>query len=120
MVERDGLVPPCRSGRERMWRLRQVEWSIAYIAAILGRHADVYEELAGFTIRHDAAVLCTLYQGGDSEMRAHRLAARLRQDNEAVPIPGNSMGPWVGEHLDYVRSVLGVEAALGLADAGSQ
>jgi hypothetical protein len=113
-VEDEGRVqPPARSHWQRLRRLRDPVWAIAYIAAIMRRHADVYLRIAGVDISADSAVLCTLYQGGRSEPRAERLAARRALDSSATPIPANEMGPWIWQHLSFIECVL--DAMSGLA-----
>jgi hypothetical protein len=107
MVEQDGRIPAAAGVRDRLRRLRDPVWAIEYVAAIMGRHADVYERVARVRIRDDVAVLCTLYQGGDSELRAARLALRLQHDPHAMPRPGNDMGPWVAANLAFVSDLIG-------------
>jgi hypothetical protein len=51
-------------------------------------------------------VFCTLYQGGDSAERARRLADRRLRDPGAMPRAADEMGPWVAEHIDFVRAAL--------------
>jgi len=125
-VEGDGKgkVPPASGRVARYQRLRQPEWAIIYIAAIMARHADNYETIAHVDIRHDVGLLCTLYHGGNSEERAQKLAANrlaapvcaralenameFRALNgakrrelltllrrSAQPQLGDAMGPWV-------------------------
>jgi hypothetical protein len=107
LAEEAGLVPFSPGGALARWRLlRRPDSAIVYIAAILACHAADYREIAGVEIGDEPAVLCTLYQGGDSAERARRLAARRRQDPGAMPRPADEMGPWVAEHMDFVRSAL--------------
>jgi hypothetical protein len=105
-VEAEGRIAPASGVLNRFLRARDTNWAIAYIAAIMGRHADVYERVASVTIRDDVGVLCTLYQGGRSEKRAARLARERKQGRSARPVAGNEMGPWVVAHLEFVRSLL--------------
>jgi hypothetical protein len=113
-VESEGLVlPPARSGWHRLQRLREPVWAITYIAAILRRHADTYERIAGLKIANDPGVLCTLYQGGGSEERARRLAARRAREPNAAPIPGDEMGPWVADNVEFIRAVLSSRCPAG-------
>lgn len=107
LVERSGLVDdPGGSARARMRRLREPEVAIRYIAAILGLHAANYLRIAGVDIGGDAGVLCTLYQGGNSEERARRLAERRRADPAARPLPAEEMGPWVAEHAALLEGLV--------------
>ena len=117
-VELEGRIPGASGLRERLGRLRDPSWAIQYVAAIQSRHADVYLRLASVRIRHDIAVLCTLYQGGDSELRAARLADRRSRDPTAMPRAGNDMGPWVVTNLEFVRRLIGTEIAQPPATRG--
>jgi hypothetical protein len=106
-AERAGLVPFSPASTLARWRLlHRPDSAIVYIAAILARHAADYREIAGVEIGDDPAVLCTLYQGGRSEERAQRLAARRRRDSGAMPRAADEMGPWVAEHMGFVRAAL--------------
>jgi hypothetical protein len=110
-VEARGLVSvPTSSTLQRMRRLRQPRWAIAYVAAILRMHADNYRRIARVDVTRDPAVLCTLYQGGKSETRARRFVARRRLDPGARPAPADEMGPWVQREADFIRRLLGLEA----------
>jgi Protein of unknown function (DUF1402) len=109
-VEAEGRIAPASGVFHRFLRVHDTSWAIDYVAAIMGRHADVYERVASVTIRDDVGVLCTLYQGGRSGTRAARLARERRQSPSARPAAGNDMGTWVVAHLGFVRSLL-VEAS---------
>lgn len=106
-VEEEGRVPPAPDVVTRFRRLRDPATAIDYAAAIMGRHADVYERVARSQIREDVGVLCTLYQGGRSEKRAAELMRRREDEPSAQPSMGNDMGPWVVSNLDFVRSLIG-------------
>jgi hypothetical protein len=122
-----GRVHPCEVGRKsdakraeeaelapftprgpvsRLRILRRPEGALLYIAAILAYHAENYETIAGVDIRRDPAILCTLYQGGASDLRAARLARRRARDPGALPIVGDEMGPWVEAHRGFIRGLL--------------
>jgi hypothetical protein len=106
-AEEAGLVPFAPAGPvSRLRILRRPEGALAYIAAILAYHAANYEAIAGVDIRGDAPVLCTLYQGGDSEVRAARLARRRALDPGARPRAADEMGPWVASHRGFIRALL--------------
>jgi hypothetical protein len=109
LVEREQSVRQPIGTLRRVIRLRDPGSAIEYVAAILGHHAAVYEDLAGVEIRNDVGVLCTLYQGGDSERRAKRFADGRASDPSARPRPGNDMGPWVARNLDFLSSLLRAE-----------
>jgi hypothetical protein len=106
-AEEAGLVPFAPGGAVRRLRiLRRPEGALAYIAGILAYHAANYEAIAGVDIRADPAVLCTLYQGGDSEARAARLARRRARDPGARPRAADEMGPWVDSQRDFIHALL--------------
>jgi hypothetical protein len=106
-VEAEQLVPPAKDLGEREQRLQQPGWSVTYIAAIMGRHAKNYQNIAGVDIRSNVGVLCTLYQGGHSEDRAKNLAERRKKDPTAQPVTADTMGPWVVQYLDWIRQTMG-------------
>jgi Protein of unknown function (DUF1402) len=107
LAERAGLVPFSPTSSLARWRLlRRPDSAIIYISAILASHAADYREVAGVEISEDPAVLCTLYQGGNSAERARRLADRRLRDPGAMPRAADEMGPWVAEHIDFVRAAL--------------
>src|SRR6478736_3859531 len=107
LAERAGLVPFSPATALARWRLLQrPDSAIIYISAILASHAADYREIAGVEISDDPAVLCTLYQGGDSAERARRLADRRLRNPGAMPRAADEMGPWVAEHIDFVRAAL--------------
>lgn len=111
VVEDERSVERSGGALRRLRRLRDPQWAIEYIAAILGHHADTYEALAGVAIREDVGVLCTLYQGGESERRALKFARGHADDPSARPSPGNDMGPWVARNIAFVSSLLPAESA---------
>ena len=103
-------------------RLQDPSWAIVYIAAILSRHASDYQE-QGFYIRNNPGVLCTLYQGGNSEERSDAKAKERKaadEEREAIarrggdpssippvqPQPADNMGPWVVKNLSYIQALL--------------
>jgi Protein of unknown function (DUF1402) len=107
LAERTGFVPFSPASALARWRLlRRPDSAIIYISAILASHAADYREIAGVEISEDPAVLCTLYQGGGSAERARRLADRRLRDPGAMPRAADEMGPWVAEHIDFVRTAL--------------
>jgi hypothetical protein len=117
-AEEAGLAPFAPRGPvSRLRILRRPEGALVYITAILAYHARNYESIAGVDIREDPAILCTLYQGGASELRAARLARRRAEDPSAKPIPGDEMGPWVGTQLAFVRGLLEQPAPVAPAPA---
>lgn len=106
-AERARLLPyRPRNGFARLQLLRRPEAAIAYTAAILALYAADYRRIAGVEIGGDPAVLCTLWQGGESVERARRLARRRANDPAASPRGADEMGPWVGRHAGFIRSVL--------------
>jgi hypothetical protein len=107
LAERAGLVPFSPASALARWRLlRRPDSAIIYISAILASHAADYRQIAGVEISDDPALLCTLYQGGDSAERARRLAARRLRNPGAMPRAADEMGPWVAEHIDFIRAAL--------------
>jgi hypothetical protein len=131
----EGKVPAAGGRVARYRRLRQPEWAITYIAAIMARHADNYETIAQVDIRDNVGVLCTLYHGGNSEERAKKLAANrlaavacaraLKNTTDfqalngakrgklltllrgnAQPQPGDAMGPWVEKWRSWIDQLL--------------
>ncbi|MGH2923564.1 MAG: DUF1402 family protein [Solirubrobacterales bacterium] len=111
-AERSGLIlSPPRNALERLRRIRDPDWAVVYVAAILAHHARNYAEIAGVRIGDAPGILCTLYQGGDSVGRARRLAVRRRRDRSAMPREGDEMGPWVRRNLAFIRPLLDGEAA---------
>jgi hypothetical protein len=106
-AEEAGLFPFAPRGPVSRTRfLQRAEGALVYIAAILAYHASNYETIAGVDIRADPAILCTLYQGGASELRAARLARRRARDPDAQPIPGDEMGPWVVTQRAFIWGLL--------------
>ena len=117
-AEEAGLAPFSPRGPvSRLRILRRPEGALVYIAAILAYHARNYESIAGVDIRQDPAILCTLYQGGASELRAARLARRRAEDPGAKPVPGDEMGPWVETQLAFIQALLEQPAPIVTAPA---
>ena len=117
-VEMAGLVPQIfqlprlAQVPERWERLQQPGYAIVYIAAIMSRHASDYQA-QGFYIRNNPGVLCTLYQGGNSEGRAANKAreresvVREGGDPSSVqPQAADEMGPWVEDNLSYIQALI--------------
>jgi hypothetical protein len=103
-VEEEGRIAPVpKDAEERSTRLHDPKTAITYIAAIMRRHADNYLKIAGVDISRNVGVLCTLYQGGNSEARAQRLADRRKLDPRAEPQAGDEMGPWVEANIATIR-----------------
>jgi hypothetical protein len=106
-AEDAGLAPFAPRGPlSRLRILRRPEGALVYIAAIMAYHAENYETIAGVDIRRNPAILCTLYQGGASDLRAARLARRRVHDPGALPMVGDEMGPWVEQHRPFIRGLL--------------
>ena len=110
-VEEAGVVAPAKDMAEREGRLKQATWAVTYIAAIMGRHAQNYQTIAGVDISQNVGILCTLYQGGHSEARAQKLADRRKIDPTAQPTTADTMGPWVVNNLDWVKQTMGCTVA---------
>jgi hypothetical protein len=104
-VEEEKRVPASKDKEERTQRLKQADQAITYIAAIMQRHADNYKKIAGVDITNNPGVLCTLYQGGKSEERAQKLAEKRKKDPNAQPMPGDEMGPWVEQNMDFIKGL---------------
>ena len=106
-AERAGLVsPPPARVRDRRRRLRDPDWAVRYIAAIMRRHADVYRRVAGYGIGDEAGVYGCLYQGGRSEIRATWFAQRRAADPDARPLVFDQMGPWIAKNRDFIAELL--------------
>jgi hypothetical protein len=106
-AENAGLVPFAPGGPvSRVRILRRPDGALGYVAGILAFHADTYATIAGVDIRHDAGVLCTFYQGGNSGTRAARLAERRAADPRAMPRAADEMGPWVVTQRPLIRALL--------------
>ena len=115
LAERAGLVPFSPESPLARWRLlRRPDSAIVYIAAILAHHAADYRQIAGVEIADDPAVLCTLYQGGESAERARRLADRRLRAPRTMPRAADEMGLWVAANIDFVRATLRGAAAAPL------
>jgi hypothetical protein len=111
-VEAAGLLTPDdRTALGRFRRLRDPDWAIRYIAAIMRRHADNYAAIANVEIGALPAILCTLYQGGRSEARAKRFVARRARGACTMPVAGDEMGRWTEQHRLYLERLLGEERA---------
>jgi hypothetical protein len=102
-VEAEGRVRTPADDDERDRTLHQAAGAITYIAAIMRRHADNYLHIAKVDISTNVGVLCTLYQGGNSEVRAGRLKEKRKTDPNAQPQMGDEMGPWVERNIDTIR-----------------
>ncbi|HAZ43743.1 MAG TPA: hypothetical protein DDW76_10445 [Cyanobacteria bacterium UBA11369] len=112
-VERAELVPRQPDDNTRKQHLRKPKNAITYIAAIMRYHANNYLNIAGFNI--DAldlitkvGIYCTLYQGGNSERRAIRLAEQRRTDRSAQPKMGDDMAEWVVQNLPYIEYLIAI------------
>jgi hypothetical protein len=104
-VEEEKRVPASKDKEERTQRLQRADQAITYIAAIMQRHADNYKKIAGVDITNNPGILCTLYQGGKSEERAQKLAEKRKKDPNAQPMPGDEMGPWVEQNMDFIKGL---------------
>jgi hypothetical protein len=111
IVEHEGRMPALSGSELRRERVKDPDWAIEYIGAIMAHHADAYRKIASVDIRKDVAVLCTLYNTGDSEVRAAALAAHkqdARHAGKKAPMPRpNSMGLWVEQWIPFIRGLLG-------------
>ncbi|MQA75501.1 MAG: DUF1402 family protein [Solirubrobacterales bacterium] len=121
LAERAGRVPHAPRGALERWRLlRRPPAAIDYIAAILSHHAADYRQIAGVEIGEDVGVLLTLYQGGDSDLRAAQLARRRAEDPAAVPLAADEMGPWVERNAGFVRAALRGEPSIEAVGRGAR
>jgi hypothetical protein len=103
-AENDGKLPKA-SLPERHQRVTDQNGAIRYIGAILSDNADIYER-RGFDISTNIGVLLTLYEEGHAEQKANDLAEERKSNPSAVPRMGADMGPWVVDHLPWVRAQL--------------
>jgi hypothetical protein len=101
-VERSGHHPTPVDDADRDRQLHDPTGAILYIVSIMRRDADNYLAIASVDIIKDVGVLCTLYQGGDSEGRARKLAARRKTDPKAMPVPADDMSRWVLANIDTI------------------
>lgn len=84
--------------------------TLAYIAATLKKAITAYRKIAGFDISQNPGITATLYNLGDPEARARKLAAenRLRR-KKGLPakLPEENYYGWlVNERLNELRAVL--------------
>jgi hypothetical protein len=111
-AEDDGLLPKADSPDDRYRRVVNPDWSISYIGAILKDTADRYESGTAkrgkakrgkaIDISTDIGVLLTFYEGVDGGPDA----AAAKDDLSVGPVMANDMGPWVVDHLPWVREQL--------------
>ncbi len=106
---REGKVP---SGYVPVFDTRKPKIAIVYIAAIMNESAENYERIAGVNIRKNVGVLNTLYQTGESKLRAEKLRDLRKTDiaNKRQPrppeVPPKAMGEYVENYRAYIRTVL--------------
>ncbi|MGF1938645.1 MAG: hypothetical protein RM347_030520 [Nostoc sp. ChiQUE02] len=130
-VEKEGRVTPLNSKKPQIGligprsdRLRNPEWAIIYIGAILDRAADIYEASAKsfarkdeqedkpprpiYNVRDQAGILGTLYQGGKVEQRSNNFENRRTQKPETVPQMNinEKLGPWISQYRWWIRDLL--------------
>ncbi|AFZ25796.1 hypothetical protein Cylst_3672 [Cylindrospermum stagnale PCC 7417] len=148
-VEEEGRVPPLISKNPSQFeihnlntlgaaglreaRLRNSEWAIMYIGAILDRAADIYEAAAKrfakqdvtfdipprpiYNVRDQAGILGALYQGGNPDKRAEGFENRrtdafqdggLIEQQTVVPIMDKTekMGPWISQYRWWIQDLL--------------
>lgn len=84
--------------------------TLAYVAATLRKAIDLYATVAGFDISENPGITATLYNLGDVEARAARLAAdnRLRRKQGGAPRwPVENYYGWlVNDRLDELEALL--------------
>jgi hypothetical protein len=118
-AENDGKIPPplpgviagladlgpgagALSALIRRFRVLDPDSAIQYIGAILSDDVEIYKKIAHVDISQNIGVLLTLYEEGYAEDKARERAANPSQP----PQIGADMGPWVMEHLPWVRAQL--------------
>jgi hypothetical protein len=97
-----GVHPGIRGYVERRQRVTDPDWAIRYVGAILSDDVDIYRQVAHVDISQNIGVLLTLYEEGHAEDKA----AAHATDPSTPPGLGADMGPWVMEHLQWVRAQL--------------
>ena len=109
-AEEHGKVAKARIPEVRFARLLDPSWAIKYIGAILSDEVDIYRQPPpkgpGVDISQNVGVLLTLYEGGNAEGRAAKLAADRKTQPDKQPGMGDYMGPWVVANLTWVRDQL--------------
>lgn len=84
--------------------------SLAYVAATLKHAIEAYRKIAGFDISTNPGLTATLYNLGDPEMRAHRLAnenAERKRRGEPAKLPEENYYGWlVNDRLDELQEIV--------------
>jgi cell wall-associated NlpC family hydrolase len=97
---------PARTEMQRMVLLSTTAGSIEYIAAIMAAIADAAGS-ADYDLRTDPVILTNVYQGSTLRKWKAHLAAKT----PGAPMsPGNPMGIWTRDHLDFLQEAVGEPA----------
>ncbi len=84
--------------------------SLAYVAATLKHGIQAYRRIAGFDISKNPGVTATLYNLGNPEMRATRLATenqKRKQRGEPMKLPEENYYGWlVNDRLDELQELV--------------
>lgn len=89
MVHRISGLPKLsdRDGRRVYKTIMDPDTTLPYIAAIIKTSIDLYRNIAGFDISDNPGLTATLYNTGEPEARARKLAAENRQRKaEGLPV----------------------------------
>lgn len=99
-----------RNPRQVYRAIMDPDISLAYIAATLKKSIEAYSEIAGFDIRDNPGITATLYNLGNPETRAARLAAenRLRRkQGRPLKLPEENYYGWlVNDKLEQLEALL--------------
>ncbi|WP_265516209.1 DUF1402 family protein [Nitratireductor luteus] len=84
--------------------------TLAYISATIRKSIDAYREIAGFDISRNPGITATLYNVGNPEARATRLAAenRLRRKKgQTTKLPEENYYGWlVNDRLEELQALI--------------
>ncbi|WP_163270688.1 DUF1402 family protein [Chelativorans alearense] len=96
---------------QRVYRtIMNPDITLAYVAATLRKSIDAYADIAGFDISRNPGITATLYNLGNAETRAAKLAAKnhlLRKQGRAPMLPRENYYGWlVNEKLEELEALI--------------
>lgn len=98
-----------RDARQVYRTIMDPDLTLPYVAATIRKSIDAYREIAGFDISNNPGLTATLYNVGDPEARAARLASEnqaRREAGEAEKLPEENYYGWlVNDRLGELRAM---------------